>query len=76
MRVKTHRVIEIRVARSGTSTYLYSNVLIMNSVFALVSIFTWCVCKAKEYASRFNGNNLNFGPNSNKKKMQNPHNRG
>ena len=48
----------------------------MNSVFALVSIFTWCVCKAKEYASRFNGNNLNFGPNSNKKKMQNPHNRG
>ena len=35
-----------------------------------------CVYKAKEYASRFNGNNLNFGPNSNKKKMQNPHNRG
>ena len=48
----------------------------MNSVFALVSIFTWSVYKAKEYAFRFNGNNLNFGPNSNKKKMQNPHNRG
>ena len=47
----------------------------MNSVFALVSIFTCCVlCKVKEYASRFNSNDL--GQNSNNKKMQNQYDRG